>query len=75
MIPGGLVSKVLGVSMNYRDSMYYALTRRKIQRRGGSAYGVDHQGSVRGKLKDEVMKLAKHLSGLNPEARVPPSRQ
>jgi trans-feruloyl-CoA hydratase/vanillin synthase len=26
VIPGGLVSKVLGISMNYRDSMYYALT-------------------------------------------------
>lgn len=68
VIPGGLVSKVLGISMGYRDSMYYALTGESFGAAEAARMGLVTNVVPSASLKDEVMKLAKHLSDLNPEA-------
>jgi trans-feruloyl-CoA hydratase/vanillin synthase len=68
VIPGGLVSKVLGISMNYRDSMYYALTGESFDAATAAHMGLINKAVPAASLKDEVMKVARHLSQLNPEA-------
>ena len=68
VIPGGLVSKVLSIAMSYRDSMYYALSGEKFDAADAARMGLITKVVPADRLKDEVMKLAKHLSELNPEA-------
>lgn len=68
VIPGGLVSKVLDVAMNYRDSMYYALTGASFDAAKAVSMGLINEAVPASELHAEVYKLAKHLSGLNPEA-------
>jgi trans-feruloyl-CoA hydratase/vanillin synthase len=68
VIPGGLVSKVLGISMSYRDSMYYALTGENFSAAEAARMGLVTKVVPSASLNDEVMKLARHLSELNPEA-------
>jgi feruloyl-CoA hydratase/lyase len=67
VIPGGLVSKVLGISMNYRDSLYYSLTGESFGAAAATRMGLINKAVPAANLKDEVMKLARHLSRLNPE--------
>jgi trans-feruloyl-CoA hydratase/vanillin synthase len=68
VIPGGLVSKVLGISMNYRDSLYYSLTGESFDADAAVRMGLINRAVPAGRLKDDVLQLARHLSGLNPEA-------
>ena len=68
VIPGGLVSKVLSIAMNYRESMYYALTGEKFSAAEAARMGLVNKVVPAARLKDEVMTLARHLSELNPEA-------
>jgi len=68
VIPGGLVSKVLGIAMNYRDSLYYSLTGESFDAAAAARMGLINRAVPAEQLKDEVFKLATHLSELNPEA-------
>ncbi len=68
VIPGGLVSKVLSISMSYRDGMYYALSGESFGASEAARMGLITKVVPAASLEDEVMKLAKHLSALNPEA-------
>ena len=68
VIPGGLVSKVLGVCMNYRDSMYYSLTGHSFDAAEAVRMGLINKTVPTDRLKEETMALAEHLVRLNPEA-------
>ena len=68
VIPGGLVSKVLSIAMNYRESMYYALTGEKFGAAEAARLGLVNKVVPAARIKDEVMMLARHLRELNPEA-------
>lgn len=67
VIPGGLVSKVLGVAMSYRDSLYYAITGKPFGAAEAARMGLINESVPAAELKAEVMKLARHLADLNPE--------
>ncbi|MBV9630221.1 MAG: p-hydroxycinnamoyl CoA hydratase/lyase [Xanthobacteraceae bacterium] len=67
VIPGGLVSKVLGIALNYRDSLYYALTGESFDATQAAQMGLINKVVPAAKLHDEVMQLARQLSQLNPE--------
>jgi feruloyl-CoA hydratase/lyase len=67
VIPGGLVSKVLGIAMNYRDSLHYALTGESFDAAQAAQMGLINKAVPAEKLHDEVMQLARQLSQLNPE--------
>lgn len=67
VIPGGLVSKVLGHCMNYRDSMYYALTGHAFDAKAAVEMGLVTKVVPIGALHEETLRLAEHLCKLNPE--------
>jgi len=68
VIPGGLVSKVLGICMNYRDSLYYSLTGHKFDAAQAERMGLINKSVPAAALEKETMALAEHLVRLNPEA-------
>lgn len=68
VIPGGLVSKVLAYCMNYRDSMFYALTGEDFDAAKAASTGLITKAVPDADLRHEVMALANQLAALNPEA-------
>lgn len=68
VIPGGLVSKVLGVCMNYRDSLYYSLTGKSFSAVDAVRMGLINSAVPPSHLRSEVNALAEALLALNPEA-------
>jgi trans-feruloyl-CoA hydratase/vanillin synthase len=67
VIPGGLVSKVLGHGMNYRDGLYYALTGRSFDADAAVRMGLINEAVPADRLRAETWALAEHLCKLNPQ--------
>jgi feruloyl-CoA hydratase/lyase len=67
VIPGGLVSKVLGICMNYRDSLYYSLTGAPFGAAEAARMGLINLSVPAAELKTKVVELAERLCAINPE--------
>jgi trans-feruloyl-CoA hydratase/vanillin synthase len=61
-LPGGLVSKVITSSMMFRDAMYYAMTGEPFNGKKAAEIRFINTSVPQEQLKDEVMKLARHLA-------------
>lgn len=68
VIPGGLVSKVINVAVNYRDALYYSITGKPFKGPEAARMGLINESVPDERLQEEVMNLARHLAALNPEA-------
>ena len=67
ILPGGLVSKVVTMTMNYRKSMYYAMTGRPFDGNTAAEIGLVTYAVPAERLRDEVLELAADLMKKNPE--------
>ena len=67
ILPGGLVSKVVTMTMNYRKSMYYAMTGRPFDGKTAAEIGLVTYAVPAARLRDEVIDLARDLMKKNPE--------
>jgi len=67
ILPGGLVSKVVTMTMNYRKSMYYAMTGRPFDGKTAAEVGLVTYSVPRKKLRGEVIALAEDLMTKSPE--------
>jgi trans-feruloyl-CoA hydratase/vanillin synthase len=67
ILPGGLVSKVVTMTMNYRQSLYYAMTGKPFDGRKAAEVGLVTFAVPREKLRDEVASLAEDLKKIAPE--------
>lgn len=67
ILPGGLVSKVVAMTMNYRKSLYYAMTGYSFDGKTAEEIGLVTFSVPRDQLRDEVIKLAKDLMKISPE--------
>ena len=67
ILPGGLVSKVTTLTMNYRKSLYYAMTGRSFDGKTAAEIGLVTFAVPREKLRGEVVSLANDLMKLSPE--------
>ena len=61
IVPGGLVSKVVTMTMNYRKSMYYAMTGDPFDGRMAEEMGLVTYAVPGDKLREETVKLAENL--------------
>jgi len=68
IIPAGIVSKALVECLNYRESLYYALTGDKFDAKEAARIGLINKVVSSDKLRDETVALADKLIKLNPEA-------
>lgn len=66
ILPGGLVSKVVSMTMNYRQSMYYAMTGRPFNGKTAADIGLVTYAVPRARLRDEVVELAADLMTKSP---------
>jgi len=66
ILPGGLVSKVVSMTMNYRKSMYYAMTGRPFDGKTAADIGLVTYAVPRERLRDEVLELAADLMNKSP---------
>jgi trans-feruloyl-CoA hydratase/vanillin synthase len=53
--------------MNYRDSMYYALTGHSFDAKAAVEMGLVNKAVPLDALREETLRLAEHLCKLNPE--------
>jgi trans-feruloyl-CoA hydratase/vanillin synthase len=67
ILPGGLVSKVVAMTMNYRQSMYYAMTGRPFDGKTAAEIGLVTLAVPRERLRNEVLALAADLLTKSPE--------
>ncbi len=67
ILPGGLVSKVVTMTMNYRKSMYYAMTGRPFDGKTAAEIGLVTYSVPGERLRQEVIELARDLMKKNPE--------
>ena len=67
ILPGGLVSKVTTMTMNYRKSLYYAMTGKTFDGKTAAEIGLVTYAVPRAELKSEVETLARDLMKLNNE--------
>lgn len=67
ILPGGLVSKVVRMTMNLRKSMYYAMTGRPFDGRTAEQIGLVTLSVPREQLRAEVLALAGELMERSPE--------
>ena len=67
ILPGGLVSKVVTMTMNYRKSMYYAMTGRPFDGKIAEEIGLVTYAVPAARLRDEVIELARDLMKKNPD--------
>lgn len=67
IIPGGLVSKVVAMTVNYRKSLYYAMTGRPFDGKTAAEIGLVTFAVPREQLRDEVRALAVDLMSKSPE--------
>ena len=67
ILPGGLVSKVVTMTMNYRKSMYYAMTGRPFDGKTAAEIGLVTYSVPGKRLRDEVVDLAADLMKKSPE--------
>jgi trans-feruloyl-CoA hydratase/vanillin synthase len=68
ILPGGIVSWNVAQLMNYRNAIYYAVTGDPFNGKKAAEIGYVNSSVPKGKLKAEVMKLAKKLLTKNPMA-------
>lgn len=66
ILPGGLVSKVVTMTMNYRKSMYYAMTGRPFDGKTAEEIGLVTYAVPGERLRDEVEDLARDLMKKSP---------
>lgn len=66
ILPGGLVSKVVTMTMNYRKSLYYAMTGRPFDGKTAADIGLVTYAVPRARLRDEVLELAADLKSKSP---------
>jgi trans-feruloyl-CoA hydratase/vanillin synthase len=67
ILPGGLVSKVVSMTMNYRQSLYFAMTGRPFDGKKAAEIGLVTYAVPREKLRAEVQALAEDLRKIAPE--------
>jgi trans-feruloyl-CoA hydratase/vanillin synthase len=67
ILPGGLVSKVVTMTMNYRKSLYYAMTGRPFDGKTAAEIGLVTYSVPGERLRDEVIELARDLMKKSPE--------
>ena len=67
ILPGGLVSKVVTMTMNYRQSLYYAMTGKPFDGKKAAEIGLVTFAVPKDKLRDEVASLAEDLKKIAPE--------
>ncbi|MBK17728.1 MAG: p-hydroxycinnamoyl CoA hydratase/lyase [Rhodospirillaceae bacterium] len=68
IIPGGIVSWNVGQVMNMRDAIYYATTGEPFKGKRAMEIGLVNKSVPAGKLKSEVMKLARLMQQKSPAA-------
>lgn len=66
ILPGGLVSKVVTMTMSYRNSLYYAMTGRQFNGKTAAEIGLVTCAVPRKKLRSEVVALARDLMTKSP---------
>ena len=66
IIPGGLVSKVVTETMNYRKALYYACTGKTFDGKEAEAIGLVTYSVPLAELRDEVISLANDLLEKSP---------
>ena len=66
ILPGGLVSKVMRMTVNYRQSMFYALTGRSFDGRKAAEIGLVTYAVPRDRLRAEVEAVAADLKKISP---------
>ena len=69
-IPGGLVSKVIGTQMAYRDALYYAMSGETFDGRRAAEIKFVNRAVPAADLRTEVMALATKLAGMDQAALV-----
>lgn len=67
ILPGGLVSKVVTMTMNYRQSLYYAMTGKPFDGRKAAEIGLVTFAVPKDQLRQEVETLAADLKKIAPE--------
>jgi trans-feruloyl-CoA hydratase/vanillin synthase len=68
ILPGGIVSWNVAQLMNYRNSIYYAVTGDPFNGKRAAEIGYVNFSVPKGKLKAETVKLAKKLQSKSPMA-------
>jgi feruloyl-CoA hydratase/lyase len=66
ILPGGLVTRDIALSMGYRDALYYALTGETFDGQQAKAMGLVNQSVPRSELPEAVRALTDKLRKLNP---------
>lgn len=66
IIPGGLVSKVVTMTMNYRKALYYACTGRPFDGKEAEAIGLVTYSVPLNELRDAVTELSEELMKKSP---------
>lgn len=67
-IPGGMVSKVIGSQMAYRDALYYAMTGERFDGVRAAEMRWINKAVPRDQLADEVHELAARLADMDAAA-------
>jgi trans-feruloyl-CoA hydratase/vanillin synthase len=67
ILPGGLVTKDIAVSLGYRDSLYYALTGKTFGGQRAKEMGLVNDSVPRAELNEAVRELTETLLKLNPQ--------
>ena len=68
IIPGGNVSKVLSVVMNYRKALYYIMSGETFDGKRAAELGVVTESVPRAKLRERTKEVAQMLLKKNPTA-------
>lgn len=68
ILPGGIVSWNVGQVMNYRNAIYYATTGEPFDGKRAMEIGMVNKAVPAGKLKAEVVKLARLMQQKSPAA-------
>ena len=66
ILPGGLVTKVIADTMNYRDSLYYILTAENFDGKRAKEVGLVNFTVPLNALRDETVAFARRLQQKNP---------
>jgi trans-feruloyl-CoA hydratase/vanillin synthase len=68
ILPGGIVAWNVVQTLNFRDSLYYAMTGDTFDGKKAKEIGFVNFSFPKGKLKDETVKFAKKLMEKSPAA-------
>jgi feruloyl-CoA hydratase/lyase len=67
ILPGGLVTRDIALSLGYRDALYYALTGKNFGGQRAKEIGLVNDSVPRAELDDAVKELTSTLLKLNPQ--------